>query len=776
MLMTDPTRALNSLLRQALPLLGVSGSSSSASELNRVFGSLCKLVLDEMIFREVWDESVLSQLNGLFQVKPPHLPMFEGQLAELSKCVQTVRRVNDLFYKILSHDASAEDVCQALAATADVEPRVHERIKSSDPLRRIRDGVFTPSEKVSAFLDFLRDDAGLDLYGDGPIHGCLEALRTREGIGVANALLVRRDSAGALVVPLRIKIESGSGQAASLVNSHPDFDVAIRRARHALAHLGFLKASEDMLYALDMTGAEYVGPSIALAAAAGAYSAARGLVLDPYTAFTGDINLGPENQWRIFGISGLHLKLKAARLAGCRRVFIPQENLSEVNQGGSSDVELVPVVNLHELFIKLHASLQPLVGDSLAIRKINTLRSLCQARGWALSEPRPIQNGVQFHVAPLDHPEVVTNIYNTGSHTLSEQHLPEYRELSAALQEHDAQRLPIQKVEQLFTIQEPILRKEIREALEKIVPHQRRDEPNCDYAFRFERDQEKLVVKQYQKGRLQIQGSAGELYRHVLSCIVPAYNLRYPQAQLSVEAYIRPIEPKGVVTDSKPPRLREIAEVPLPHIGTDESGKGDYFGPLVVAGILIDAATKLKLESIGVKDSKLLSDKRCRELAPQIRELCRGGFEEIEIPPERYNDLYESFQKEGKNLNHLLAWGHARAIENLLGRFPCDHAIADQFGDESYVLSKLMEKGKRINLIQLPKGERYTAVAAASILARDRFLARLDKLGQENGLELPKGASELVIPPAKRLVESKGLGALRKIAKLHHRTTSRIAK
>lgn len=185
------------------------------------------------------------------------------------------------------------------------------------------------------------------------------------------------------------------------MNSHPDFDAAIRRARHALAHLGFLKASEDMLYALDMTGAEYVGPSIALAAAAGAYSAARGLVLDPYTAFTGDINLGPENQWRIFGISGLHLKLKAARLAGCRRVFIPQENLSEVNQGGSSDVELVPVVNLHELFIKLHASLQPLVGDSLAIRKINTLRSLCQARGWALSESRPIQNGVQFHVAPL---------------------------------------------------------------------------------------------------------------------------------------------------------------------------------------------------------------------------------------------------------------------------------------------------------------------------------------------------------------------------------------
>jgi len=85
-----------------------------------------------------------------------------------------------------------------------------------------------------------------------------------------------------------------------------------------------------------------------------------------------------------------------------------------------------------------------------------------------------------------------------------------------------------------------------------------------------------------------------------------------------------------------------------------------------------------------VKDSKLLSDKRCRELAHQIRDLCRGKFTEVEIPPERYNELYERFRKEGKNLNHLLAWGHARAIENLLSNYPCGYAIADQFGDENY--------------------------------------------------------------------------------------------
>jgi ribonuclease HIII len=195
---------------------------------------------------------------------------------------------------------------------------------------------------------------------------------------------------------------------------------------------------------------------------------------------------------------------------------------------------------------------------------------------------------------------------------------------------------------------------------------------------------------------------------------------------------------------------------------------------MVVGAVLVDAQTKTKLEASGVKDSKLLSDKRCRELAARIREICRGKYEEVEIPPERYNELYESFKKEGKNLNHLLAWGHARAIESLLKRHPCSHAVADQFGDEHYILSSLMKKGKKIQLIQMPKGERDIAVASASILTRDKFLTRLGKLSQESQIELPKGASEAVVMAGKQIVAKKGPDDLRRVAKLHHKTTHKI--
>src|SRR5206468_2048767 len=107
--------------------------------------------------------------------------------------------------------------------------------------------------------------------------------------------------------------------------------------------------------------------------------------------------------------------------------------------------------------------------------------------------------------------------------------------------------------------------------------------PYCQYAFRFDRGQEHLVVKQYTKGALQIQGSAGGLYREVLTAIVPQYNVRYPNAQLSIDALFA--EAGGGAQRASGVERHSIPSVPLPHIGTDESGKGDYFGPMVIAGV-----------------------------------------------------------------------------------------------------------------------------------------------------------------------------------------------
>jgi len=212
----------------------------------------------------------------------------------------------------------------------------------------------------------------------------------------------------------------------------------------------------------------------------------------------------------------------------------------------------------------------------------------------------------------------------------------------------------------------------------------------------------------------------------------------------------------------------------IPSIGTDESGKGDYFGPLVSAGVYVDSSIAQRLLAIGVRDSKKLSDSKNAEIANKILKICGTNCAIIEVLPDKYNALYDQFKAEGKNLNSLLAWGHAKAIEELLGKVTCDTAIADQFADERFILGKLQERGKKIKLIQMPKAESNVAVAAASILARARFLNRLDRLGREFGVVLPKGASDQVVTVARQLIAENSQSLLKQAAKLHFRTTKAV--
>lgn len=214
-----------------------------------------------------------------------------------------------------------------------------------------------------------------------------------------------------------------------------------------------------------------------------------------------------------------------------------------------------------------------------------------------------------------------------------------------------------------------------------------------------------------------------------------------------------------------------LIAVELPMIGTDESGKGDYFGPLVIAGVYINEQSAKELLHLGVKDSKKLSDKKNVTLAPEIYKTIGGHCSVIEISPSKYNDLYEQFDKEGKNLNVLLAWGHARAIEEILAKIPCKTAISDQFADERFIIQKLQEKGRKLQLIQMHKAERHVAVAAASILARARFLSRLSALEHEFQVSMPKGSSQSVIQAAKEFIRVHGQSKLRAVAKIHFKIT-----
>lgn len=231
---------------------------------------------------------------------------------------------------------------------------------------------------------------------------------------------------------------------------------------------------------------------------------------------------------------------------------------------------------------------------------------------------------------------------------------------------------------------------------------------------------------------------------------------------------------KTIIEQKETHSAVENIGIRFPIIGTDESGKGDYFGPLVSAAVYVESHTAKLLELEGVRDSKKLSDSKNEELAEKITEICKNEYSIIEISPEKYNDLYDQFIREKKNLNTLLAWGHAKAIEELLSKVECNNAIADQFADERFILSKLQEKGKKLNLIQMHKAEENIAVAAASILARARFLQKLSELSSEYNLELPKGSSISVIKTAKSIVATHGKNALRKIAKLHFKTTKEV--
>jgi ribonuclease HIII len=209
---------------------------------------------------------------------------------------------------------------------------------------------------------------------------------------------------------------------------------------------------------------------------------------------------------------------------------------------------------------------------------------------------------------------------------------------------------------------------------------------------------------------------------------------------------------------------------PLPgeRIGIDESGKGDYFGPLVIAAVLVTPASEPELRLLQARDSKQISDGRIQEMAPLIRRLCKHSI--VAIGPQRYNELYARI----RNLNRLLAWGHARALENILEGTDCRLAISDQFGDERFIINALLEKGKTVRLIQRPKAETDLAVAAASILARAEFLTRLKRLSSEVGIALPKGASQAVEAAARAVVGKHGRERLAMIAKLHFKTTQAV--
>lgn len=235
-------------------------------------------------------------------------------------------------------------------------------------------------------------------------------------------------------------------------------------------------------------------------------------------------------------------------------------------------------------------------------------------------------------------------------------------------------------------------------------------EQNYNFEFTCSDQNEKLKVQVYfgKKGvKTVIQGNQNSrLYNEVTSLI-------NDQQSLLLEA-----APK-------------IIDEPSDYIGADESGKGDFFGPLVTAAVYADAEDLKNLKAIGAVDSKLLNDNQIYNISEKIKDILNDKFIVSSLTPQLYNKVYS----EKKNLNRLLREEHQKNINELLKRFPTKSVIIDSFEKKTFTLSG------RINIIQAEKAERFTAVAAASILARAEMVKWFEDNLIEEFIKLPKGAS-----------------------------------
>ena len=209
----------------------------------------------------------------------------------------------------------------------------------------------------------------------------------------------------------------------------------------------------------------------------------------------------------------------------------------------------------------------------------------------------------------------------------------------------------------------------------------------------------------------------------------------------------------------------------VPHLGVDEVGKGDYFGPLVVVSCFVNNESLELFKKVGVGDSKKFSDKKIMEMYEQLKDY--PYYYASVVMPEEYNELDEEIG----NVAILLARQHSKVIEMGLGdlkskNIECNTVVIDQFSNtKKRILNELGKLGQGADIQQFHKGESDIAVAAASVIARGIFVDEMEKLCNAYSFDFPKGASN-VIDKGRQFVKLYGKEALHLVAKVSFRTTS----
>jgi ribonuclease HIII len=504
------------------------------------------------------------------------------------------------------------------------------------------------------------------------------------------------------------------------------------------------------------------GASIGLALHIAAQVATGQMRVDPLLAASGEIDLSGD----VRRVAGITAKLEAARRSGIRRVLLAEENRADAEALGDVGLDLVFVERVGEIASKLAqvATHTELDYDD----RVRYMRKLLPIYGLAIREERAVKDGHRFDVADKNGPAIVI-VYAGAKASIVPQGAD--KSAKAALVRLIAENFAGPKAEKRpprsFFVPTPARLTALRESIVdaggiELAPNQHEDA-----RLALTRGPTKATVVVYKSGRSVLESGQAPAYDELAALIDQALQGLGGEAALASTR----------ATDSAAEAALALRLEEESHIGTDESGKGDFFGPLVSAAVFITPQTKRQLDELGVKDSKKLSDKAVRKLAAEIRRVARNQYTVTQINPERFNTLFRQMQGEGKNMNTLLAWGHARSIEDLLGKgVKAPFAVIDKFGDARYIENKILADTRQsgIEILQYPKAESDTAVAAASILARESFIDWLERESKKLGMPLPKGASDLVIAAAREIVARHGRDKLASLAKMNFKTVDKV--
>jgi ribonuclease HIII len=674
----------------------------------------------------------------------PHVETFSHRVNDLAGAAHALDRVGDEM-------ASPADLFDYLGDSADT---VSFRIDRDefDKLRRNQPHVVAAARQIIDRVGTANPGEPKILLLSVVAEAFLERCRHYESNG-----LFASDGIG-LVLGVRV-VPNDNGEISCFAEAAHDLqnqaNLALREALEQLPGVG-------ARWNLEWGTVESEGESIGLSLYVAALIATNRLRPDPLLACTGRLEVGG----LVLPVGGIAAKLRAAAQCGICRVLLPEGNREQASKLIAD--ESLPIT---PLFVARASEVREALTSAVPGREPSFPARVRFARSQIALENVRITDDPReaFHRFRVDNLEAKSHLdlYSTGTVVVPPG--PESSALAAVKRAKARIDGPQPEPRQRLKLNIPgDLQMRVREALLEIQGIELAATSEYE-AWRVvvSRGKSRVLLIQYAKGTLDIPPGTAPAFDDAVAAV------RRACAGLGG---LDEAVAKSASNGSQTSTTSEVDES-QPYVGTDEAGKGDYFGPLVCAAVFVDQRLGHSLKALGVKDSKLLSDATVRRLAGEIREVAKGRFTITAVPPKAFNELYEQMRSEGKNLNTLLAWAHTRSIENLIVRgLSPSLVISDQFGDPKYIEGKLLAntKGSGVRIVQQPKAERYVAVAAASILARDGFLDWLEKAGKRLGKTVPKGVSPAVIDLAKAIYGRGGEAELGEYAKLSFRTTEQV--